>query len=241
MANTHGPERALHDELLERLPVGGRAAGHRVGQHDLRAARLAEGDPAVAAGGDVLRDRQAERVPVERERGLRVGDGDGRVVQRDRHGADARPRASRRLLGSCSPRGAAPAAVTSRAVQSGISASAGCSAARYAVGVMPTISVNRLLNEPSEVQPTRMHASVTDAPCAQQRARPLDPPRHQVLVRALAVHGAEPAAEVRGREVHGGGDRRHVERLREVAGRSGRGRGGAAPAPAVAPGSCAGL
>ena len=36
--------------------------------------------------------------------------------------------------------------------------------ARYALGVSPTSSVNRALNEPSEVQPTAMHASVTLTP-----------------------------------------------------------------------------
>ena len=34
--------------------------------------------------------------------------------------------------------------------------------ARYALGVSPTISVNRALNDPSEVQPTSMHTSVTE-------------------------------------------------------------------------------
>ena len=41
---------------------------------------------------------------------------------------------------------------------------ASCSWLRYAVGVSPTISANRELNEPSEVQPTSMHASVTLTP-----------------------------------------------------------------------------
>ena len=36
---------------------------------------------------------------------------------------------------------------------------------RYWEGVSPTISVNRELNEPSEVQPTAMHVSVTLIPC----------------------------------------------------------------------------
>ena len=38
------------------------------------------------------------------------------------------------------------------------------SRARYCDGVSPTISVKRELNEPSDVQPTAMHVSVTDIP-----------------------------------------------------------------------------
>src|SRR5690242_7896567 len=38
------------------------------------------------------------------------------------------------------------------------------SRARYWEGVSPTISLNRELNEPSDVQPTVTHASVTDIP-----------------------------------------------------------------------------
>src|SRR4051812_42125626 len=38
------------------------------------------------------------------------------------------------------------------------------SRARYCDGVTPTISVNRELNEPSDVQPTVTHVSVTDIP-----------------------------------------------------------------------------
>ena len=34
----------------------------------------------------------------------------------------------------------------------------------YCEGVCPTISVKRELNEPSDVQPTAMHVSVTDIP-----------------------------------------------------------------------------
>ena len=47
------------------------------------------------------------------------------------------------------------------ATQAGIAVDRVVLAARYALGVSPTISVNRELNEPSEVQPTAMHASVT--------------------------------------------------------------------------------
>ncbi len=35
---------------------------------------------------------------------------------------------------------------------------------RYSDGVAPTISVNRALNDPSEVHPTVTHVSVTDMP-----------------------------------------------------------------------------
>src|SRR3954447_23497548 len=38
------------------------------------------------------------------------------------------------------------------------------SRARYCEGVSPMISVNRELNEPSDVQPTAKHVSVTDIP-----------------------------------------------------------------------------
>ena len=38
------------------------------------------------------------------------------------------------------------------------------SRARYRVGVSPTISVNRELNEPRDVQPTATQVSVTDIP-----------------------------------------------------------------------------
>src|SRR4051812_47870692 len=37
--------------------------------------------------------------------------------------------------------------------------------ARYCEGGLPTISVKRELNEPSDVQPTVTQASVTDIPC----------------------------------------------------------------------------
>src|SRR5260370_42357414 len=46
--------------------------------------------------------------------------------------------------------------------QGGIAAAAEWLRARYALGDSPTSSVKRELNEPSEVQPTAKHASVTD-------------------------------------------------------------------------------
>jgi hypothetical protein len=46
----------------------------------------------------------------------------------------------------------------------GMSSQSLWSRARYCDGVSPTISVKRELNEPSDVHPTAMHASVTDIP-----------------------------------------------------------------------------
>lgn len=54
--------------------------------------------------------------------------------------------------------------VCALATHGGIASTAPCSRARYALGVTPTSSVNRALNEPREVQPTSMHASVTLMP-----------------------------------------------------------------------------
>lgn len=50
------------------------------------------------------------------------------------------------------------------ATHAGIAVTESCSRPRYALGVSPTTSVNRELNEPSDVQPTVMHASVTLMP-----------------------------------------------------------------------------
>ena len=54
--------------------------------------------------------------------------------------------------------------VRTLATHAGIAVTASCSRLRYALGVSPTSSVKRELNEPSEVQPTVMHASVTLIP-----------------------------------------------------------------------------
>ncbi len=89
-----------------------------------------------------------------------------------------------------------------------------CSRWRYEVGVSPTISVNRELNEPSDVQPTVMHASVTTHPLAQQRHGALDAPGHQVGVRRLAVGGTELAREVCGRHQRMRREGRHIEGAR---------------------------
>ena len=48
---------------------------------------------------------------------------------------------------------------------------------------------------------------------AQQRGRPLQATSEEVLVRRLAERAPELAAEVRGRQVRGAGERRNVERL----------------------------
>jgi hypothetical protein len=50
------------------------------------------------------------------------------------------------------------------AMRVGIASTASCSRLRYSVGVSPTISANRELNEPSDVHPTVMQASVTLMP-----------------------------------------------------------------------------
>lgn len=50
------------------------------------------------------------------------------------------------------------------ATHDGTSSSPRWSSWRYSDGLMPTISEKRELNEPSDVQPTAMQASVTDAP-----------------------------------------------------------------------------
>src|SRR5215212_9651634 len=68
---------------------------------------------------------------------------------------------------------------------------------------MPTRSAKRLLNVPSDEQPT-----------SKQRHRALDAPRHEVAVRRLAVGEPELAAEVTGRHVRAAGERLDVQRLR---------------------------
>jgi hypothetical protein len=54
--------------------------------------------------------------------------------------------------------------VRSIAIRGGIALMESCDRARYDVGVSPTISVNRELNDPRDVHPTVMHASVTLIP-----------------------------------------------------------------------------
>ena len=50
------------------------------------------------------------------------------------------------------------------ATHAGIAVTEWCSRLRYELGVSPTISVKRELNEPSDVHPTVTHVSVTDIP-----------------------------------------------------------------------------
>src|SRR6476620_10535068 len=54
--------------------------------------------------------------------------------------------------------------VTTLLTHDGITSKWRWSRARYCDGGSPTISVNRELNEPSDVQPTAMQVSVTDKP-----------------------------------------------------------------------------
>src|SRR6266571_60498 len=104
--------------------------------------------------------------------------------------------------------------VRTLATHAGIASTARCSRARYALGVIPTISVNRELNEPREVQPTSIHASVTLNARAQQRHRPLNPPGHEVAVRRLAVGRPKRPGEVPRRHQRVASHCRHVERTR---------------------------
>ena len=50
------------------------------------------------------------------------------------------------------------------AIREGIALTASCCFLRYSVGVSPTISAKLELNDPSDVQPTDMQASVTLMP-----------------------------------------------------------------------------
>jgi hypothetical protein len=98
-------------------------------------------------------------------------------------------------------------------VHDGIPAVACPSWRRYVLGGTPTNSVKRLLNVPSDAQPTAKQTSVTLTPSTQQRHRPLDTPRHQIAVRRLAVGKQELAAEMPSRHVHAAGKRLNVQRL----------------------------
>ena len=55
-------------------------------------------------------------------------------------------------------------------MQAGIAAPSAWSRDRYALGLSPTSSVKRELNEPSEVQPTAKQTSVTDRSPRRSRA-----------------------------------------------------------------------
>lgn len=59
-------------------------------------------------------------------------------------------------------------------MHAGIASTALCSRLRYAVGVSPVMVVKLVLNEPSDVQPTAMQASVT-----------LEPARSNAIARSM--------------------------------------------------------
>jgi hypothetical protein len=83
------------------------------------------------------------------------------------------------------------------------------------LGGTPTSSVKRVLNVPSDEQPTAKHTSVTlRSALSQHRHRTLDAPRHQIAVRRFAVGAPELTAEVPGRHVRAAGECLDVQRLR---------------------------
>jgi hypothetical protein len=94
---------------------------------------------------------------------------------RQRYAADAAA-ASRILLDwfGRAPARALLGLVVAFATQAGIAVTAPCSRTRYALGVCPTSSVKRELNEPREVHPTAMQASVT-----------LEPARSSAIARSI--------------------------------------------------------
>src|SRR3954454_4746380 len=161
--------RPLRHQAQQGVALGRRTTTMRLGQHDVDVlARCPDSYPAEAMGCDVVADLEAECVPIEDE-GF-VG-----VVDRDEHGGDGDCHAS--TLGRGPPRcffdsarsqavaGVRRGRVTTMLTHAGTTSRSLWSRARYRDGVSPTISVNRELNEPNEVQPTATHASVTDMPC----------------------------------------------------------------------------
>ena len=79
---------------------------------------------------------------------------------------------------------------------------------------MPNARPKLVVNEPTLRRPTSKQMSATRAVgVAQQRGGALEAAGEEVLVRRLAERAPELAAEVRGRQVRGAGERRHVERL----------------------------
>src|SRR5581483_260659 len=148
----------------------------RLEQHDVDVLTGGtHGDPAEPSGGDVEAHFEAERVAVEAERGVGVVDRNERRGKGDCHATNIRAPARRVLLRSCSVRARGRARsqtvtfvrrgrVTTMLTHVGTASRARWSRARYWDGVPPTISVNRELKEPSEVQPTATQASVTDIP-----------------------------------------------------------------------------
>jgi len=192
-------ERALGHERQEGVALGLRTTAVRLGQDDVDVlSRGADGDPAEAVGGDVVADLEAERVPVEAERGVRVVDGDEHGGNGDGHATTVRVGARRVLLRSCSLTGVRRGRVATMLTHAGTTSTWRWSRARYCDGVSPTISVNRELNEAERRAPDR-EAGVGDRhPLTQQRLCALDASGHEVGVGRLAVCGAELAREVRG-------------------------------------------
>src|SRR6185312_4973013 len=99
-----------------------------------------------------------------------------RVSCEKRYAADAET-ASRILLSSAVPGCAARCLLGRRfafAMQDGTADIPLCSRLRYVLGLCPTSSVNRELNEPRDVQPTAMQVSVT-----------LEPLRSRAIARSI--------------------------------------------------------
>jgi hypothetical protein len=102
-AEDRGPERALRDECEQGVALGLRTTAVRLRQHDADLlSGSADGDPAEAVGRDVVADLEAERVPIEDERGVGVVDGDEHGGNGDCHATTVRVAVWRALLRSCS-------------------------------------------------------------------------------------------------------------------------------------------
>src|SRR5699024_8138628 len=152
-------ERALGDHLGDDLALllGDVRVGSGRVEHDVDVglSRWADGQPAHVLIADVLADLEAERVAVEAQCGLSVGVREEAGVNGDVHAAHRRARlpetASRFLTGL----------VTRRAMHGGIPSAQSACCSRYWLGGIPTSSVNRVLNVPSEEKPTAKHTSVT--------------------------------------------------------------------------------
>ena len=174
-AEDRGLQRPLRHQRQEGVAFDLRATAVRLEQDDVDVLpRGADGDPAEAVGRDVGADLEAERVPVEAERGVGVVDGDEHGGHGDCHGTTVGPPTRRALLRSCSvPAGSGGVQTVTRVrrgrvatllTQDGTTSRSRWSRARYCDGVSPTTSVKRELNEPSDVQPTATQVSVTDIP-----------------------------------------------------------------------------
>ena len=173
-------------------PLGLRTTAVRLGQDDVDVlSRGANGDPAEALRRDVGADLEAERVAIETQRNVGVVDGNEHCGDGDWHAITIGLPTRRVLLRSCSvpgrighpihrhrrtpePVGQVGCAqtvnverlgrVANMLTHDGTTSRSLWSRARYCDGVMPTISVKRELNEPSDVQPTATQLFVTDFP-----------------------------------------------------------------------------